>query len=90
MAQQPKVADAIVRSGIPVVLEIPPVDMTFNVIGRVVRSALAIVHRGHHDDVPIWQCSAHTPRNSARLVRDTDRVGTNGQMRTMLLDHSDR
>jgi hypothetical protein len=39
MAQQPKAADAIVRSGIPVVLEMPPGDMTFNVIGRVLQTA---------------------------------------------------
>ena len=39
MAQQPKAADAIVRSGIPVVLEIPPGDMTFNVIRQVLQAA---------------------------------------------------
>lgn len=42
MAQQPKAADAIVRSGIPVVLEIPPGDMTFNVIREVLQAAGAL------------------------------------------------
>lgn len=39
MAQPLRAADAIVRSGRPVVLEVPPGDMTFNVIGQVLQGA---------------------------------------------------
>jgi hypothetical protein len=46
-------------------------------VAQLVRSALAIVHCGHHDKVPIWQRSTHTRCSSVRFVRDTDRVGTN-------------
>ena len=59
-------------------------------VAQLVRSALAVVDWRHHDDVPIWQSPAHTPRRAVRLVRDADRVGTNGQMRAVLLDHSHR
>src|SRR5262245_11979589 len=57
-------------------------------VAQLVRSAVAIVHCGHHNNLPIWQRSAHTHRSSVRLVRNTDGVGANGQMRAMLLDHS--
>lgn len=39
MAQQPKAADAIVRSPTPVVLEIPPRDTTFQIIQQVLQAA---------------------------------------------------
>ena len=55
---------------------------------QVVRTALTVVDRRHHDDVPIGQGLADAPRGGIGLVRDADRVGTDGQVRAVLLDHS--
>ena len=55
-----------------------------------VRAALAIVDGGHHDDVPVGERPAHTRRGPVRFVRYTDGVCPDGEMRAMLLDHSQR
>ncbi len=52
--------------------------------------AMLCVGAAWHDHVPVWQRPADPRRGRNGFVCDPDGVGTDRQMRAMLLDHSHR
>ena len=59
-------------------------------VAELVGAAMAVGNCRHHHDAPPGARTTHALRDGARLVAHRKRVGSNGQVRTVLLEHPER
>ena len=59
-------------------------------VAEHVGAAVTVGDRWHHHDVPSGACAAHLLRDGVGLVNHGERVGSDRQVRAVLLDHSYR
>ena len=55
-----------------------------------VRTALSVLDRRHHDNVPLRQQSSHAARDAVSFERNAEGLGADWQVRPVLFEHAHR